>query len=66
MKSFQEWKSAHTYAAELADQCARDCGIAKAREFGRTVFNVFLLPNPENRRGHELTCEVVNPGTPKS
>ena len=64
MKAFPEYKDAHKYAAEMADLCKRDCGLAKGKEFGRTVFSVFLLPDKQNRCGHELTCEVVTPGTP--
>ena len=29
-------------------------------------YSVFALPNPENRRGHELRCEVVRPGSPRT
>lgn len=65
MKTFPNWKDAHTYAVETADLCKRDCGLAKGKEFGREVFSVFLLPNTQNRYGHELTCEVVSPNTPK-
>lgn len=64
MKTFPTWKEAHTSATELANLCKRDCGLAKSKEFGREVFNVFLLPDKKNRCGHELTCEVVFPGTP--
>jgi hypothetical protein len=64
MKSFPTYTAALTHATELAASCNRDCGIAKANEFGRTVFNVRLLPNPENRVGAELTMEVVHPGDP--
>lgn len=68
MKTFKlsEYKEAQNYAIDLSNQCNRDCGIAKTKEFNSTVFNVFLLPNKENRRGFELTCEVVIPNTPKS
>jgi hypothetical protein len=24
-------------------------------------FHVFMLPRPENRQGHELRCEVIDP-----
>lgn len=64
MKVFNNWKNAHAHAAELATACERDVGIEKGKEFGRTVFKTFLLPNKENRCGHELRCEVVTPGTP--
>lgn len=64
MKSFNNWKEAHNNAVELANLCKRDVGIARAKEFGREVFNTFLLPNKENRFGHELRCEVVSSNTP--
>ena len=64
MKTFKNWKDAHTEAVGLADLCKRDVGIEKGKEFGKIVYGVYLLPNKENRYGHELTCEVVTPGTP--
>lgn len=64
MKAFTDYTKAHTYATELATACSRDVGIEKGEEFGRTVFRTFLLPNKENRCGHELHCEVVTPNTP--
>jgi len=64
MKSFNNWKEAHTNAVELANLCKRDVGISKSKEFGKEVFNTFLLPNKENRCGRELTCEIVSPNTP--
>lgn len=64
MKTFTNWKQAHETAQALADECKRDAGILKANEFGRTVFNVILLSNPENRCGHELLAEVVQPAIP--
>ena len=64
MKSFNNWKEAHTEATKLANLCKRDVGISKSKEFGKEIFNIFLLPNRENRFGRELTCEIVNPNTP--
>lgn len=64
MKSFPLYLDAYNHAAQLATTCKRDAGIYKAREFGRTVFNVSLLPDPKNRTGHELTAEIVTPNSP--
>jgi hypothetical protein len=61
MKVFTTWKSAHTYAIELARQCKMSAGIEKSREFNKEIFLVKLLPRPENRCGHELRMEVVEP-----
>lgn len=66
MKAFPTYAAAFSYAIEEANLCRRDCGISRTREFGREVFVVCLLPNKENRCGHELTCEVVSPGTPET
>lgn len=66
MNSHFLYKNAFNHAVDKANSCNCDVGIQKAREFGSTVYNVFLLPKPENRYGHELTCEVVRPGTPKA
>lgn len=64
MKTFPDYKPALAAAIELARSVNRECGIEKAREFGRTVYRVKMLPNPENRTGWELTCEVVRPTDP--
>ena len=64
MKAFPDYHQARAQAHELARLCKRDAGIYKAREFGRDVFTVALLPNPANRTGHELTAEVVTPDEP--
>jgi hypothetical protein len=57
------YKQAYEQARGLADRMGRDVGIMK-NAFGG--YSVFALPNPENRRGHELRCEVVRPGSPRS
>ena len=49
-------------AIDLANLTNRDAGIEK---IGKS-FAVRLLPNPENRTGFELRCEIVRPGTPHS
>lgn len=56
-----DYPTAYDKARNMADSLKRDVGIEKRFEFGKVVYNTFLLPNPENRRGHELTCEVVSP-----
>lgn len=49
-------------AIDLANLTNRDAGIEK---IGKS-FAVRLLPNPENRTGFELRCEIIRPGTPHS
>ena len=61
---FVDWKEAHTEAVKLARLCKRDVGIWRQAEFGQDGYNIRLLPNPENRYGHELRCEVVSPRDP--
>lgn len=63
-KAFSTYEAAHSYAAQLAATHSRDMGLSKQREFGSTVFVVFMLPAESFRTGRELTCEVVRPGTP--
>lgn len=46
-------------AQRAADETGKDFGLEKNSLFN--YFRFFGLPNPENRRGHELRCEVVRP-----
>ena len=66
MRSFyKNYDDAYNAAIEMQALIPRDVGIEKKNgplEFG---YSVFRLPNPENRYGHELTCEVVPVGSPK-
>lgn len=57
------YEDAYEQARQRADRTGRDVGIMK-NAFGG--YSVFVLPNPENRRGHELRCEVVRPGSPRT
>lgn len=57
-------KEALKAAVELARLCNREAGIRRSLEFGRDVYIVTLLPDPANRRGHELTAEIVRPTDP--
>lgn len=66
MDVFSDWKDAHNSAQRQANLYARDMGVEKANEFGKTVYRVKMLPNPENRYGWELRCEVVHPYLPKA
>ena len=60
--SDKDYEKVYRYARDLATKTGRDVGIEKNRLFG--TFNTIMLPNPENRYGHELRCEVVHPGQP--
>lgn len=62
-----EYKAAHTYAVGVSRQLNGrfDIGIEKFAEYGKPGFRSgFILPQEKNRRGFELRCEVVRPGTP--
>ena len=52
-------------AIELANLTKREIGIEKLPGV-RTAYSTRILPNPENRCGFELHCEIVRPGTPHS
>ncbi len=56
------WHEAMEAAIEMADRLGRDVGIEKV--WGG--YTVFVLPLPAFRRGHELRCQVVTPGTPRA
>ena len=57
------YEEAFNLAVDTANRLQVDVGIAKD-DFGG--YSYFLLPWPENRVGHELRCQVVRPGTPKT
>ena len=61
MNRFATWKEARDAAQAMSDFSNLDVGIWHAVEFGQAGFNVRYLPRPENRYGHELACEVVQP-----
>jgi hypothetical protein len=52
------YETAFDEAQAKADQFGVDYGIAK-NMFGG--YSVFRLPQPENRSGLELRCQVVKP-----
>ena len=55
--AFKTWNEAHEHAQWCADFTKRDYGIER---IGRQYI-VRPLPNPENRYGYDLRCEVVPP-----
>jgi hypothetical protein len=57
-----EYDAAKTYARELVRATGLDAGILKTREFRMEVYQVSLLPKPENTFGSELLAERVRPG----
>jgi hypothetical protein len=57
------YETAFNEAVDLADRVNMDVGLAKDAFGG---WSLFLLPRPENRRGEELRCQVVTPGTPRT
>jgi len=53
-----DYKTAFDEAQAKADQFDVEYGITK-NMFGG--YSVFRLPQPENRSGHEMRCQVVKP-----
>ncbi len=61
-EAYNDWKLAHTAAQADANRFHRPMGIEKAKEYGRTVYRVAMLPiKPSDRYGWETRCEVVEP-----
>ncbi len=58
----QTYEEAFNQAVEMANRLNMDVGITQNAFDG---WSSFLLPLPENRRGGELRCQVVTPGTPR-
>jgi hypothetical protein len=56
---FATWKEARDHA----EKQVRALGIAHGIEQNKLFkhWNVIMLPRPENRSGHELRCEVLEP-----
>lgn len=52
------YTATRAHAQELANETGFDIGL-ECNELFRT-WNTFTLPMRENRRGHELRCEVVS------
>lgn len=59
----RQYEEAFNEAVETANRLNMDVGLMR-NGFGG--WSTFLLPRPENRRGEELRCQVVTPGTPRS
>lgn len=55
--------NAFNQAVDKANRLNMDVGIL--RNSITRGYDVFLLPRPKNRSGHELRAQVVKPGTPK-
>ena len=54
---YDAYAEARATAQKLADTLGFDHGVER-NPFG---WSVFMLSRAENRRGHELRCEVVHP-----
>jgi hypothetical protein len=55
------YDEAREEAQGKANRLGRDVGIERVTRALGGGFMTFLLPRPEKRFGHELTCEVVHP-----
>ena len=64
-----EYKAAHDHAVQVARSFGGkfEVGLEKFAEFGKAGYRAgFLLPNPQNRQGFELRCQVVRATDPLS
>ena len=59
---FKDYHDAYDAAVEDARRSKCDIGIEKMNG----EFRVFFLPNPKNRFGFELRCEVITPESPRT
>lgn len=57
MAEYRRYEDCKKDAQEKASVTGRDQGVEYNKLFGYWRF--FSLPNPENRVGHELRCEVI-------
>ena len=65
MTFFSEYRDAFNAACDMARARQREMGLEKVTGPLEKGFRVISLPNPENRRGFELRCQVVTPSEPK-
>jgi hypothetical protein len=54
-RGFETYEEAFAHASKLADESGMSRGLEKLS----AEFRVFLLPEPHNRFGFELRCQVV-------
>lgn len=63
--AYTDYYAAHAAALADARTFNRPMGLEKAREYGRTVYLVKMIPaDPAKRFGWEMRCEVVQPTDP--
>lgn len=66
MDVFRDYHEAYEAARLDAVQFNRPMGLEAAREYGKIVYRVKMIPiNPAQRCGWETCCEVVLPTDPK-
>jgi len=62
MGTFKTWQEAHTEAQKDANLMGRPMALEYAKEYGRGVYRVKMIPcDPSKRFGWEARCEVVEP-----
>ena len=61
---FKLYRDAFNAAVIKARESKREVGLEKFKEYNTPGFRVFSLPNPENRYGFELRCQIVRPDEP--
>lgn len=60
-QNFYTYEEAKTYAVKQVREIRVAYGIEKALGPLQKGYNVIMLPRPENRCGHELRCEALEP-----
>jgi hypothetical protein len=58
--TFPTWNEARDHAEAKVRRLGIAHGIEKPTRFEKG-WRVFMLPRPENRQGHELRCEALEP-----
>lgn len=64
MKAFDTYKEAFKYAQNKANKIGVSYGIEKIKNtllWNGKKYKVKMLPKPENRSGHELRMQAVEP-----
>lgn len=64
MSFHKEYRDAFNAAVTMARLRQREMGLEKVDGPLERGFRVISLPNPGNRYGHELRCQVVSPDEP--
>jgi hypothetical protein len=66
MSVYPDYDTAFNAAVDDANMYNRPMGLEVAKEYGRRVWRVKMIPKLASQRfGWETRCQVVEPGEPK-